>query len=137
MAVTSIDQWDLPSSFSNYALPNANPSVLRTIIAAPGEEILSTYPTYSPAGPYTVLSGTSQATPFVSGGFVLCLLTGKCKRSEVPGEVAAATVNFPVLQELAKANPCGRFPGGCGPDWSIPDAYYGYMLNITSFRAAS
>jgi subtilisin family serine protease len=136
MAVTSLDQWDFASSFSNNALPNAPPSVLNSIIAAPGQDILSTYPLYLPEGPYTMLSGTSQAAPFVSGGFVLCLLTGNCKRSEVPGEVAAATVNFSVLQELAKASPCGKFPGGCGPDWSVPDAYYGYMLNVTSFRAA-
>jgi hypothetical protein len=137
MAVTSLDQYDYASSFSNYASPNAPPSVLQTIIAAPGQDILSTYPTYLPQGPYTLLSGTSQATPFVSGGFILCLLTGNCKRSDTAGEVAAASVNFSLIQALAKENPCGKFQGGCGPDWSVPDAYYGYMLNISSFRATS
>jgi hypothetical protein len=134
MAVTSLDQYDYASPFSNYASPSANPVVLNTIIAAPGQDILSTYPTYLPQGPFTELSGTSQATPFVSGGFILCLFTGKCKRADVAGEVAAAAVNYPVIQALAKANPCGKFPGGCAPDWSVPDAYYGYMLNISSFR---
>lgn len=133
MAVTSLDQYDYASPFSNNALPNANPSVLRSIIAAPGQDILSTYPTYLPGGPYTVLSGTSQATPYVSGGFVLCLLTGRCKRGDVEGQWAAAAVNFPVLQALAKQNPCGRFQGGCGPDWAVPGAYYGFMLNVSSF----
>ncbi|WIA37084.1 hypothetical protein OEZ86_014056 [Tetradesmus obliquus] len=136
MAVTSLNRYDYPSDFSNAALPTAAPAVLNSVMAAPGEDIISTYPTYLPMGPFAKLDGTSQATPFVSGGFILCLLTEKCKRSDVPGEVAAAAVNFPVLQGLAKEFPCGKLPGGCGPDWGMPDAYYGYMVNISSFRAS-
>jgi thermitase len=55
LAVTSVNQNEQKSDFSNYGL--------WVDIAAPGENILSTYPVSS----YAYWSGTSMATPFVSG----------------------------------------------------------------------
>jgi thermitase len=55
LAVTSVNQTEQKSDFSNYGL--------WVDIAAPGENILSTYPVSS----YAYWSGTSMATPFVSG----------------------------------------------------------------------
>jgi thermitase len=55
LAVTSVNQNEQKSDFANYGL--------WVDIAAPGEEILSTYP----VSQYAYWSGTSMATPFVSG----------------------------------------------------------------------
>jgi len=55
LAVTSVDPAGRKSDFANYGL--------WIDVAAPGEEILSTYPVSG----YAYWSGTSMATPFVSG----------------------------------------------------------------------
>jgi thermitase len=62
MGVASTDYTDTRSSFSNYG----NAIVW---VAAPGEEIISTYP----FGTYAVSSGTSFSAPFVSGAAALLL----------------------------------------------------------------
>ncbi|HJW30952.1 MAG TPA: S8 family peptidase, partial [Saprospiraceae bacterium] len=56
ISVAATDQSDSLASFSNFGLNSVH-------VAAPGITILSTIPTST----YGLLSGTSQATPFVSG----------------------------------------------------------------------
>jgi PKD repeat protein len=60
VAVASTDNKDLRSSFSNYGYAT-------THLGAPGSSIYSTYPNNS----YNSISGTSMATPHVSGALAL------------------------------------------------------------------
>ncbi len=62
LGVASTDGLDKKSIFSNYGAALAN-------IAAPGQDIITTYP----GGNYAVVSGTSFAAPFVSAGAALVL----------------------------------------------------------------
>jgi subtilisin family serine protease len=60
LAVASTNKLDKRSSFSNFGPALAS-------VAAPGEEIVTVYP----GGAYALVSGTSFAAPFVSGGVAL------------------------------------------------------------------
>ncbi|MDB4330371.1 S8 family serine peptidase [bacterium] len=62
ISVASSDAQDNKSSFSNYGLPHVD-------IAAPGSSILSTIK----GGGYAFMSGTSMATPYISGAAALML----------------------------------------------------------------
>lgn len=69
ISVGASDNLDNPASFSNYGHRSVD-------VFAPGVAILSTYPqALTDAGqePYAVMSGTSMATPYVSGVVALML----------------------------------------------------------------
>jgi subtilisin len=78
VTVTAIDATtNAPASFSNWASPSDN-AQSRRVITAPGVNIVSTLPD----GSYAAFSGTSMATPHVSGVAARCFAEGDC----VPGD---------------------------------------------------
>jgi subtilisin family serine protease/subtilisin-like proprotein convertase family protein len=74
VAVASTDRYDNLSSFSNYGRTTVE-------LAAPGSSIISTYPGTG----YATMSGTSMASPQVSGAFALV-------KSQTPGLSVADAV---------------------------------------------
>lgn len=128
IAVTALNNVDGPAYFSNRASSSSSAAILDTLIAAPGVNINSTVPVAQ--GSYEIMSGTSMAAPFVTGGFALCHLSGACKLSPSPGVTPAAAANYPLLLGAARAAPCSS-KGRCGPGWGGSSSYnYGYMLNL-------
>jgi subtilisin family serine protease len=75
LSVAATDENNNRADFSNYGASWVD-------IAAPGAWILSTGPNHENAmglPEYAYLSGTSMATPFVSGTAALCLSSGRCR----------------------------------------------------------
>ncbi len=93
ISIGSSDSRDARSSFSNYG----NKTVK---LFAPGSAILSTYPN----GQYRSLSGTSMATPQVSGAIALALsLEPNLSRANVTSDLCNSSV-----QKLLGDSECGR-----------------------------
>ncbi len=97
ISVGSSDSMDQKSSFSNYGKSSVD-------IFAPGTAILSTYPN----GQYRVLSGTSMATPQVSGAIALALsLNSSLSRNQIVQDLCASAVG-----RLLDFSRCGRMDVG-------------------------
>jgi subtilisin family serine protease len=101
---------DVPATFSNYAVSSADKA---HTIAGPGACILSTWK----GGGYNTISGTSMATPHVSGTAVLCIAKGACGSS--PAAVKST------LQADAAAQPSAY---GFAGSPSAGTKFYGYLV---------
>ena len=116
---------DTPADFSNYAA--AGSADVNHTIAAPGVCIRSTWKN----GGYATLSGTSMATPHVTGTVALCIASGKCTgtpshiMSTIMGDAASQALEYGFAGDpghpRAAANGRGGHGGGTTP-------YYGYLV---------
>src|SRR5262249_21422172 len=93
VAVAATTSTDGLASFSNYGANTVD-------IGAPGEAIYSTWNSADNA--YTYLSGTSMATPHVTGVFALM-------RAPLPGETYSQLIS----RVLAAADPINSLAGKC------------------------
>lgn len=97
ISVGSTDSTDRRSSFSNYGASTVE-------VFAPGTAILSTYP----GGTYKSLSGTSMATPQVSGALALALsVKPDLTREQAADDLCASAVGI-----LTDRSECGRMDVG-------------------------
>ena len=97
IAVGSSDQNDERSSFSNYGVKSVE-------VYAPGTAIYSTFPN----GQYRVMSGTSMATPQVSGALALALSVKKdLTREQATDDLCRSTAAI-----LIDSSKCGRMDVG-------------------------
>jgi subtilisin family serine protease len=101
---------DAPATFSNYAVSTADQA---HTIAAPGVCILSTWK----GGGYNTISGTSMATPHVSGAAVLCIAASLCGSTP-------ATVKSKLRADAAGRPSTYGFTGSP----STGGKFYGYLV---------
>lgn len=93
VSVGSSDQSDLKSSFSNYGASSVR-------IFAPGSSILSTYP----GNQYKTLSGTSMATPQISGALALGVsVYSQLTESQMISDMCSSATKI-----LTSYSKCGR-----------------------------
>lgn len=118
IGVAATDSNDGVASFSNYGSPNV-------FVSAPGVSIYSTYLNSS----YAALSGTSMATPFVTG-LATVLMSQVTSRKPADVKSILATTSDKVGTGTYGADPYGTC-GGC--TWN---ASYGYG-RINAYRALS
>lgn len=108
--------------------PNFGNAALRPHLVAPGDDIVSSVP----GGGYALSSGTSMATPHVSGSVALLW----AERPELHGDVAATRT---VLYESAHPRPITLgVPEACSSTTATPNNLYGHgVLDIAKATGVS
>jgi subtilisin len=114
------DTDDRYASFSNFAVLAADQG---HTIAAPGVCIYSTYM----LGMYNTLSGTSMASPHMTGTVALCIATGAC--TGTPAQIIAKLRGD--AQSYNQANPGYGFTGD--PAHPVSGRYYGYLTRAGAY----
>jgi len=114
------DTDDQYASFSNFAVLAADQN---HTIAAPGVCIYSTYM----LGMYNTLSGTSMASPHMTGTVALCIATGAC--TGTPSQIIAKVRGD--AQAYNQANPGYGFTGD--PSRPVSGRYYGYLTRAGAY----
>jgi len=114
------DTDDQYASFSNFATLAADQN---HTIAAPGVCIYSTYM----LGMYNTLSGTSMASPHMTGTVALCIATGSC--TGTPSQIIAKMRSD--AQSYNQANPGYGFNGD--PGHPVGGRYYGYLTRAGAY----
>jgi subtilisin family serine protease len=99
IAVASITKTGTRSSFSNYGATTVD-------IGAPGSDIASTVPTKSGGAGYAYMSGTSMATPHVTGAVALYAATHATRGTSLKDAILSAAV--PTSSLTGKCTTGGR-----------------------------
>ena len=119
------DTDDTPADFSNFATAGSDDA--KHTIAAPGVCIRSTWKN----GGYNTISGTSMATPHVTGTVALCIASGRCAgtpsqtMNTILNDAASQPSGYGFVGDPSTPLTSGVGRGGRGGQTT---AYYGYLV---------